>query len=607
MEQRTYIEDHEISLFLLNFIKDLDIYIEFLKKANTEQKLLEYERDDICEILIRYPEKSHEINHFINNTNTSYRSSKHYNSNLTFRTIIWYVRKKLIDDKEYQEFEKFCIKKLIENIISNNFTETNILEYFFFFLFLEFVHDPINKELYFYSENEHRWKKDENNVVLYKRVGLCSFQLSRILQEYNEKFQEENPENKHFPKILSKNIKKILSLSFQNSIIKNLLNYFSILNLSDLLDSNPALTGTINGVIEIRENKPIFREGKPEDYITNSTKIPFIISSGVEREISNSKEMKKLNSWLEKVFMDPEIEDYFLRVCSSLLFRRNREKLLYILTGTGDNSKSAIKRLIELTFGDYCFTLPNTVFAKKDKQGPRVELSCARNKSVCFIQENDASDVLISGKIKELTGNDVIYTRQLYEKGKNCPVSFKCFFMCNQVPLFTSFDKALRRRIVIIPFESIWVINPPEDKMEQREKRIFKLKTNFEEKIPDMAPYFLRKLFDYFSEYIKNPLEPQMNSAIKQKISKFWKENDPYLIFKEKYIRKQEGEKLDIETLSRCFSEWFRETFSRDMKRIPNQTIIKYNFQQVLEVNCIDGFFEGYKCLYSNEIYDTVK
>lgn len=613
------LKDCEEFEFIKNIILwELEPYIEIL----LQMQLLDHEVTEICKILAKYEPHREYITGFQSRYNINLNHDN--KTNLTFRTIMWYAMKK--NPKEFAKVREKYNKDFIRKISESNFSEIKIVEFFSRNLFLLFVYDSVKKELFFYSENEHHWKKDPEKNILNDKVKTLAdnellIELEKMKKELEKgqgakKQRKENKHEKHAEqqkeqeeeqegsqgqafeesllREICKTIGKLKTITFLNRIVNELQKDFSINNLHELMDSNPALTGTENGVIEVTDKKAIFREGKPEDYIMNCTRIKFNPNPDI-----SSKPMKRLNSWLDKVFIEPEIKDYFLRVCASLLFRRNREKLFFVLTGTGDNSKSAIKRLIELTFGDYCFTLPNALFSKKDRLGPRAELSSARNKAICFIQENDSTDVLVGGKIKELTGNDIIYSRQIYEKAENQFVSFKCFLMCNQVPFFTSLDRALRRRLVIIPFESTWVLNPPKSKSERIRTRQFKLRTDFEEKIPEMAPYFLSMLFKYYESYEEFPLEPINNPKINEKIENFWKKNDPYYIFKKKYLVEDENNNgLSSGELAIAFRKWLLCEFGQKMKQLSEITIT-CNFEQILGIKCIDGKFMGIRCTYS--------
>lgn len=643
------VKEYEKDNFITNISSDFKYYIDTLEISSN---LSENEILDVYRILLRYPEYEKYLKSFktkIERLVNDLDEKEEEFSNMTIRTIIWYVMKK--EPEKYKIIANKRIKMLVEKIIEN-YSDLNIAEYLFFKLFLKFAYDSINKILYFYSEEENRWKHDNQEAILQSHILKETAELKGILdmlieekrkdlknssdqelekseeeqknaisdEEYktdtnsdeeqkksvskksnNKKDKKKQKEFKDFLRKINAIKKDISTISFVTKICKFLTKCFFISNLKDLFDKNPALTCTSNGVIEVINKKEIiFRQGKPEDYISNSTNTPYIHYT---KELNKEPFMKKLLNWLNKVFPEDELRDYFILVCSSLLYRKNREKLFFVLTGSGDNSKSAIKRLIEITFGDYVFTLPTAMFSKRDKVGPKTELYGTKYKSVCFVQENDATDIFIGGKIKELTGNDTVYTRELYSKAENQTVSFKCFLMCNQVPLFTNIDKALRRRIVIIPFLSTWTINPPTDKNERYEKRLFKMKVDFEDQIPKMAPFFLCLLFEAYKNYAERGIRPETFTSIHNYIENFWKHNDPYYIFMSQYITKGEDKSITVERLAAKFKKWFEISFNQKTKSSLSQITIRTNFEQILNIEAKDGKFVGITCTFEEEYF----
>ena len=59
--------------------------------------------------------------------------------------------------------------------------------------------------------------------------------------------------------------------------------------------------------------------------------------------------------------------------------------------------------------------------------------------------------------VKELTGNDSLYTRQLFTYAKSINLKAKIVLVCNNILEIPGMDSALRRRIVVIPFSSTFL------------------------------------------------------------------------------------------------------------------------------------------------------
>lgn len=610
-------EYEEKNFYKFIIYPNIKYYIEILKESLENNKIEQYEKIDIYKILLRYKDFKEDAQFFKPDNNIQF-SSKY---TLTLKTIEWYARKK--SPKNYKLLQEIIKKSLREKLLDNPNNEINeilIAQYIYFEIHIFFAYDSLNNILYYYAESEHRWILDSNFTIvsdeIIKNIIELSKELERHAEQINSRIQEiqskevkSDEDSKTIEKLndIKNRIPKILGKLNKINIIKNfkkiIIESLTVHNLNSIMDSNPAITGTKNCVIEIIPDdmkqgkyKAIYRDGKPEDYINKSTNI-YLITEPIE-SVRNDKYMIKLTNWLRKVFVDECLLKYFMKVCASFLFRKNREKLFFILTGSGDNSKSAIKKLIENTLGDYAFTLPNNFLARKENTGNhKTELHSTKSRAVCFIQENDVTDVLISGKIKELTGNDTVYSRELYQKGENHPINFRCFLMCNDIPPFTNIDYAFKRRIVIIPFLSKWSDKPPETKEERYQKRIFKLKNNFEDLIPYMSPYFLYLLYHYYEIYEREGISPSEDEFINKQLNEFWNDHDPYIVFSRQYIMKEKDHDLSLDSLVRNFKDWLERFFYNTKITIKRDTI-KYGFERVLETKCINRKFENFTCTY---------
>ena len=140
------------------------------------------------------------------------------------------------------------------------------------------------------------------------------------------------------------------------------------------LNVNPYLFGCCNGMLELRakdaagKESVIFRQGRPEDYVSFLAGripaechdpipyIPYDPHHPIQHEITD---------FLTKVFPNPELRAYVLRLLSSCLEGANREQCYYTLIGGGGNGKSKIVELMRLALGDYQTSMSTTVLTRK--------------------------------------------------------------------------------------------------------------------------------------------------------------------------------------------------------------------------------------------------
>jgi hypothetical protein len=232
------------------------------------------------------------------------------------------------------------------------------------------------------------------------------------------------------------------------------------------------------------------RKGLSVDYTS--------ISTSVKPGVDN---IEILETILRNIFPDERIYAYFMRFCGSILVPGNKDKIFMVWSGSGNNGKSIIARLIELTLGDYAVKLPTSLLTGKRavSSGATPELAMLDKKLVAFAQEPAAGERLNIGTVKELTGNDTIYVRDLYERPRNIEILSKFVYIVNSTSNMAMIEKATWSRIVVLPFTTQFVDNP---KL-ANERLIDK---NLGAKLKDYAPSFLSMLIDEARKYIKDGL-----------------------------------------------------------------------------------------------------
>ncbi|AYV86370.1 MAG: VV D5-like helicase [Solumvirus sp.] len=326
-----------------------------------------------------------------------------------------------------------------------------------------------------------------------------------------------------------------------------------------------------------RRGCAIFRPGKPEDFISKSTNISFIDETTKKRYTWDHDLVKALMDWITKVFPDQELREYFLRYSASILRGRNSDKLFMVFTGVGNNSKSMIIKLYEATLGQYVIKFPTSLFTGRRAQssGPNPEIARAKNAKLGVAQEPGPNEELQAGIIKELTGGDSFYARHLHSNGGDVVALFKIILMCNGPPAVPNADRAVENRLRLVPFDSEWVVKPPEDPIEQFKQRKFKLDNSFEECIPQLAPAFLWLLTEYFERYVGYGIS-EIPARSKQVMTNYWHENDIYIIFindclytpKDGYGNPDESAVLTVTKAYERFKQFYRDSCPKN--KVPN-------------------------------------
>jgi phage/plasmid-associated DNA primase len=378
-------------------------------------------------------------------------------------------------------------------------------------------------------------------------------------------------------------INKLKMVPYQNNIIAAAKISFYKHHFEDYLDANPDLTGFTNGVLEVVNDESIvFRNGKPEDYITMNTRIPYIKSYTKDHPL-----IKELMKWLKQVFLDKALLRHFLKFAASCLRGGNSDKIFPVFAGAlGNNSKSMIVKLFEKTFGQYCMKLDIANFTNSSKNAASANPQLARAKGVkvAFIDEPDDDDVMKKDTFKRLSGMDSIPTRKLFDNGGDIEILLKIVMACNNPPRFASADHAVKNRFRIYPFLSEWLETPPITEEQQMKDGKFKLDPNFPKKVPKFASGFAWLISNWFSVYAEEGLiDPPI---VTEYTNSYWKEHDTFGQFITDSVRvmKLEGsDKMDT-TYKTAFNDicaefrlWFKNAFPNT--KIPERNILKKEFE----------------------------
>jgi len=158
---------------------------------------------------------------------------------------------------------------------------------------------------------------------------------------------------------------------------------------------------------------------------------------------------------LELIFNgDRELIDAFQQVVGYTLQQENPEQVLFILYGSGKNGKSKTIEVLSHILGEYAINIAAETLMKKklNDNGPRGDIARISNARFVSASEGEAGQPLAEGVVKQLTGDDVITVRRLYEAEIEFRPTAKIFLATNHRPIIKGTDEGIWRRIWLIPF-----------------------------------------------------------------------------------------------------------------------------------------------------------
>ena len=452
---------------------------------------------------------------------------------LSIKTLAFYARED--SPTQYKKWHEEWYKPYLEKATSG--THGDIAEAIYRVYWLEFACSNLSKHTIYHFKN-HIWKRLDSGHTLRTMISgefLSKFEAFRT----NVAIQIQNSHDPHFKEQAEFMIQKICKLiaklknrAFKNSVFLEAAEKFHIDIFERYLDEDPELMGCLNGIIQCLDTKAVFRDGKPEDYVSRSTGVQW------RRDMHEKHEFYvKLMEYLRKVFPDKNLLRHFGKLMGASLKGRNSDKIFPIHTGKGNNSKSILKKLIDLSYGDYVITFPTSTFtANKAGGGADPSLARSRYAHIAFIQEPDAETPLKSGTLKEFTGGDRFFARFLHDNGSEITPMFTLHMMCNVVPIIPQCDQAIKNRVRILPYLSTWSKEAPKSEEDQFDQKVFLLDPFFEKQLPDLIAAFLYFCVKMYSIYRKEGLvDPEI---VTKYTSEYWEDNDLYAQFLKEHIEK---------------------------------------------------------------------
>ena len=481
-----------------------------------------------------------ECNSKWNSINTNHTGDK-----LGIGSLKWWAKND--NEKKYEEVLKESLKISIEKSIDKG-PEAHHLIALVIQKYYEdqFICVDINDDWYYFDGV--RWRKTLKGNILKKRIHDDIYNIyHEFAKEYKDK-REESEEGsrdyKYYDDSHSRCVdfqKKLLKENYVNTLIGALRHIFYIEEIMEKFDTDTSLLGFENGVYDLKNN--VFREGRPEDYITMSTKVELpvkpkdmpikldtMIESFLVPDLDISPDMRyynqfydDMNDFINKIVPIPEVREYTLRFLAKCLSGENRDEGFYIWTGTGGNGKSKLIDLMSMCMGDYACNLPIALLTQKRKASGAAspEMAITRGKRLAVMQEPDVNETLNIGQMKEITGNDKITARGLYKEPFEFTPQFKLVCMCNDLPNIPSNDDGTWRRLEVVDFISRFV--DYENEVDEGKNRYLKDKS-IKSKIQKWVIPFYAILLPHWREYDMNSIN--IPDEVKAKTNEYRNNND---------------------------------------------------------------------------------
>ena len=164
-----------------------------------------------------------------------------------------------------------------------------------------------------YEFINHKWEANQKGHGLKRKLSAVMSKLFiekslEILNNIrnNELTQEEQKSLTSTSNLYNTFASRLRCKNHKGAVMEECLTEFYDKNMEDLLDKNPMLLCFNNGVFDFE--KKIFRPGKPEDYVSLSTRNDYI---KIDR--TNKKHLEiidEINNFMSQVFPNEKLRKY---------------------------------------------------------------------------------------------------------------------------------------------------------------------------------------------------------------------------------------------------------------------------------------------------------
>lgn len=215
------------------------------------------------------------------------------------------------------------------------------------------------------------------------------------------------------------------------------------------LDQDPWLLNCPNGTLDLRDGR--LQPHRREDFITKMSPTEY-------HPNARSLTFEAAISRILKGDDQPELVEFFQRICGYMLTGDVSEQVMFIFWGNGSNGKSMITELILSILGpDYSRKAPHNFLTTSKTERHPTELADLFGKRFVVATETDDGRKLAEARVKELTGADTITARRMHQDNWSFRPTHKLVLVTNYPPTVHGTEDGIWRRLVIIPFtERFW-------------------------------------------------------------------------------------------------------------------------------------------------------
>jgi phage/plasmid-associated DNA primase len=406
---------------------------------------------------------------------------------LTFRSLIYWAKED--DFEQYELLNNESIKSVINNDIHNRILVGDLQHYQFakylFHMFKDkFVTDYENKEIQWYEfvlptdkyikGQLYKWRLEESrpeNLITYMSTKLVLI-FDDIINEIDLRIANEEEKNiidylTLIKKKVINSVKHLYTNAFKNCIIKEADSLFRKRGFIQSLNSDKDIIGVGNGILKLSSSPEMIEtlHSYPISHYTDVDYIPYD---------ENNIYIKKIIAVIKTLFPDDEMDayEYILYYLAACLDGKPKQSIIFIIIGCGSNGKSFLLEFIKSILGEqYGTKMPLTFLTDKRTKSSSADPSFMNleHARLAHYSEANPNDELNTAKVKEITGQETLSGRNLFEKQKSFRPACMHLVTTNYHFGVKTTDHGTWRRIRTYKFKNVFTPDPnPDNKYEKK-------------------------------------------------------------------------------------------------------------------------------------------
>lgn len=208
-------------------------------------------------------------------------------------------------------------------------------------------------------------------------------------------------------------------------------------------DQEKFLLGTPDGVFDLDAGR-LLPDGRD-----------FFLTRQTSARVGDPAACPRWLAFLDQATKGNEDQQAFLqRWCGYCLSGYTDEHAMVFIYGTGGNGKGTFIETVQACMGDYAKTMPMESLMARDGDRHPADIAMLLGARIAVANETTEGKRWDDARIKTLTGGDTVTARFMRENYFQFVPTFKLCVLGNHAPSLGVVDDAMRRRLLVVPFDN---------------------------------------------------------------------------------------------------------------------------------------------------------